>query len=301
MTILGTSVLIRVSSKTIQIEIINMSRSLFLTICLLLSLINHSRADSPILPACGSQEAIHTALQLGIEDRTGVRNDTLASIMSIKSSRPLGVNKQDDSKVCRVVFFCDKAKADELEKDLIGKHPMGQFCWSLNYLTDTGNGAFLFDVRPDGEGGFLIRMADENEGHFDDLWGIFNKSYVPPYQRKDRERAKAAQEKAAQQAAPKATYRLYIGQGPLMIQWERLTKMLQWQNLDQHRMIVYRLELKVKVDDAEQTLVFDNLHPGGHTFPQALPPFQKGWIQIEEPLEVVVFSNKGTFDFKPQS
>jgi len=181
-----------------------------------------ARAD--VLPACGNENAIRSALQLGIQEKTGVTNQSIADVMTIESARPLGIDKTTDAKTCRVTFRCNPDKAKALEKDVVGRHPLGQFCWSVNYLADTGNGALLFTVRPDGEGGYLIKMKPD-EGLFDELWNIFSpRAEVEPIPQSP--------------TPPPSPSGNWIGEGPIVVRGNptRIT----WQNVEQRRLIVYR-------------------------------------------------------------
>jgi hypothetical protein len=197
----------------------------------------------------------------------------------VETVKPLGVDKASDTKTCYVVFHCDAGKAKELEKDVIGKHPLGQFCWSLNYLTDTGNGAMKFTIRPDGEGGYLIKMT-ESEGLFDELWKIF------------RPRADSV---APAPRAPQITTvnRNWVGQGPLVVRGD--PSRITWQSLATRRLVVYR----VIVSNVSDTEIFDSTHGLGN-FPQSFSPGGIGWVDcIHDPNEVVIVTNRGTLEFKP--
>jgi hypothetical protein len=240
------------------------------------------------LPACGSPDTIKSAVMLDIQEKTGVSNETLASVLNVDTVKPLGVDKTTDAKTCYVVLRCDTQKAKDLEKDVIGKRPLGQFCWSLNYLSDTGNGAMKFNVRPDGEGGFLIKM-EESQGYFDQLWGIFRRqaSAAPANS--------VSQNAAPQSAAPQTLNRNWVGQGPLVVRGD--PSRITWQSLDSKRLIVYR----VIVSSATGTEIFDSTHGLGN-FPQSFRTGAIGWVDcIPNAIKVVIVTNRGTLEFKPSA
>jgi hypothetical protein len=247
----------------------------------MMAMFGSTLAKAEVLPACGNEASIKSALKLAIEQRTGVVNQSVADVMTVESAQPLGINKQDDSKTCRVVFRCDTTRAKEMEKDIIGRHPLSQFCWSMNYLSDTGNGAMMFSVRPDGEGGYLISMLP-NEGFFDEVF----KAIKP--------RTEVAPPPSTPIPVPPALI-LFVGEGPMIVNYGGILNRVTWQNTDHRKLVVYQVIVK---DEANNLQIFD-AHHGLGNFPQSFGFGGEGWVDsIPNAVSAVFVTNRGTFEYK---
>jgi hypothetical protein len=115
-----------------------------------------------ILPGCSDPESIMKAFKLGLQNDLGHMDLTLADLMIIVESYPLGIDQRTGAKKCRAIFRADIDKARQIESFVRGRHPMTEFAYGINQAYEAGRPASTtFIIQPDGEGGTLITPLRE--------------------------------------------------------------------------------------------------------------------------------------------
>jgi hypothetical protein len=102
---------------------------------------------------CSSPDNAKLALKLGLQ----VTNQTLLDLMIQENAHAIGVENADGSKICQIDWRMDIDKAREIERGIIGAHPLTQMAHTVNQRYDAGNPLHTrYKIAPNGEGGFNV-------------------------------------------------------------------------------------------------------------------------------------------------
>jgi hypothetical protein len=84
-------------------------------------------------------------------------NETLLGLMIQTDAHAIGIENSDGSKICQVDWKMDVEKAREIERGIIGAHPLTQLAHTVNQRYDAGNPLHTrYKLAPNGEGGFNV-------------------------------------------------------------------------------------------------------------------------------------------------
>ena len=121
--------------------------------------LNITVASAQQLPRCDDPDVALEAFKLGMQVGNGHIDNTYVELIFPDKIQAVGINNSDSSKICKATYRCDMEKAREMERQIIGPHPLSNFCFRINQAWESGNPVGLqYTVRPNGEGGFLVRV-----------------------------------------------------------------------------------------------------------------------------------------------
>jgi hypothetical protein len=107
--------------------------------------------------SCDDPEVLSVALKVHLNATMGHIDNSIVDLMEPDHVQAMGIRNNDGSKICQAHYLCNMDRAKQIEKNLLGQHPLTQFCYHVNQLSEAGNPyTIMFKVAPDGEGGFVV-------------------------------------------------------------------------------------------------------------------------------------------------